>query len=251
MREQIRTFREFYPDPVRRHQTHYAFAHRFLPQYVQRNPFAFLSYVFRDIADGQSADPTRFIQSRWCMIFEDIAGSAGGVRLGMPTVFRRVSDLSMSTHHLVGRPAALIQMPKPEQPPEAFFVGVVLLADVNRPNDWPRDAQARVITLEMFSELNPSGGVLCEWTEDSHLNHGRHIASSPDGFLRAMGELLGAPEIRPHASFTPGIRSANSALVPPTQIMPQNLGVTASTSSRIETDPTLDPSHAAQQKSPP
>jgi len=194
MREDIRTFREFYPDPVRRHQTHYAFAHGFLPQYVQQNPFAFLSYVFREIPNGQPADPTRFIQSRWCMIFEDIAGLAGGVRLGMPTVFRRVSDLSMSVHHLAGKPAALIQMPKPEQPPEAFFVGVVLLADVNRPNDWPRDAKARVMTLEMFSELHPSQGLLCEWTTGSHVNRSRHIAARQDEFLRAMEELLEASE---------------------------------------------------------
>jgi len=69
---------------------------------------------------------------------------------------------------LAGRPTALIQMPMPEEPVAAFFVGVALLANDSRPESWPRDVQARVLTLEArVPEASEAGktGIVCEWTK--------------------------------------------------------------------------------------
>src|SRR5207248_2003874 len=106
MKEDTRLLKEFYPDATARHRVHSGFAHQFLPQYVQQNPYAFLSYVFRQDMPGGAMEPTRFIQSRWSSIFEEWAGLAPKERPGEPMVFRRVSDLSMSVHSVAGRPTA-------------------------------------------------------------------------------------------------------------------------------------------------
>jgi hypothetical protein len=89
LQEDIRTLRDFYPDPILRHQVHYAFAHRFLPQYVQQNPYAFFSYLYHQDSSGGEMGPTRFIHSRWSAIFE-----AG-----------------LTAHKLGGYASALIEMP--------------------------------------------------------------------------------------------------------------------------------------------
>jgi hypothetical protein len=208
IQEDSRALREFYPDPALRHQVHYAFAHRFLPQYVQQNPYAFFSYIFRQDMPGGAMEPTRFIHSRWTM-FEEMVGliqrESDPFRDGM--VFRRVADLTMSTQEVAGRPVALVQMPTPEQPVEVFFVAVALLASPAHPGSWPRDVQARVFTLEAeFSEHPGEGttGVVCEWTkEGEHRNFGFGVRAERDAFLRAVTAALQASDAPARASFTP------------------------------------------------
>src|SRR5688572_22377748 len=193
IQEDSRTLREFYPDSAMRHKVHYGFAHKFLPQYVQQNPYAFFSYIFRQDMPGGAMEPTRFIHSRWAM-FEKMAGlvkrESDPFKGGM--VFRRVSDLTMSTQVLAGKALAVMQMPTPEQPFEAFFVAVALLASPAHPENWQRDVQARVFTLEVeFSEHPGEGktGLVCEWTKDGdHRNFGFRIRAERDAFLRAVTE---------------------------------------------------------------
>src|SRR6516164_6768980 len=72
IQEDTRTLREFYPDSAMRHRVHYTFAHRFLPQYVHQNPYAFFKYLYAE----NRQEPTRFIQSRWSMIYEEMLGLA-------------------------------------------------------------------------------------------------------------------------------------------------------------------------------
>ncbi len=179
-----------------RHQVHYAFAHKFLPQYVQQNPYAFFSYLFRHDLPGGASEPTRFIQSRWTM-FEEMAGltkrETDPLKDGM--VFRRVSELTMTTLEVAGKPAALVQMPTPEQPVEAFFVAVVLLASPAHPEEWPRDVSARVFTLEAACSPTPPReapkGIVCEWTKTGdHRNFGIGIRADRDAFLQAVAPLL-------------------------------------------------------------
>jgi hypothetical protein len=193
--EDCRALRGFYPDPVLRHQVHYAFAHSFVPQYVHQNPFAFFSYLFNQSLPGGAIDPTRFIHSRWSAIFLLDAGLIGLEANPSETemAFRRVTDLGMTLHELNGRPVALIHMPVPEQCPDAFFVAVVLLATGKQPDSWPSEVQARVFTLEHGVGDGHSGeGVPCEWTVDgTHHNFGRTIVATPEAFLQAIGTLLG------------------------------------------------------------
>jgi hypothetical protein len=202
--EDIRSFREFYPDAAMRHQVHYAFAHEFLPPYVQQNPYAFFMYLFRSDMPGGAMEPTRFIQSRWTM-FEEHGGlvkrESDPFKHGL--VFRRVSDLTMSIPDLAGRAGVLVRMPTPEQAFEAFFVGVVLLAPAAQAAAWPRDVPARVFTLEAESGAPSVGGTMglvCEWTRGGeHLNCGFGVRAEPDAFLGAVAAVLEVPV----AGFTP------------------------------------------------
>jgi hypothetical protein len=206
IQEDSRTLREFYPDAELRHQVHYQFAHKFLPRYVQENPHAFFSHIFRRDEPGDPLDPARYIHSRWRM-FE---GMAGLIQTEIDpaknsTVFRRVSDLTMSAIEVAGRPFVIVRMPMPEVWGEAFFVGVALLSRGD-PGSWPRDAQARVFTLE--AGFDPSGvgktGVLCEWKKDSgHSNFGFEVPAAQDAFLQAVTAVLEAPAGPDAAESTP------------------------------------------------
>lgn len=209
IREDCRTLREFYPDSAMRHQVHYAFVHKFLPQYLQQNPYAFFSYIFRRDLPGGAMEPTRFIHSRWTM-FEEMAGLVQRendlLREGM--VLRRVSDLTMLTQEVAGRPVALVQMPTPEQPVEAFFVAMALLASPAHPESWPRDVQARLFTLEAADVSEHAGegkmGVVCEWTKElRHRNLGCGVRAERDAFVHAVTAVLRAPDAPDLASYAP------------------------------------------------
>ncbi len=207
IREDVRLFREFYPDPAKRSQVHYAFAHRFLPQYVSQNPHAFFSYLFRRDLPGSPMEPVRFIHSRWTL-FEEVAGLIP--RSGFPTaesvLFRRVTALSMSVEQWMGRPVALVRMPVPEHPANAICVVVVLLASIDRPENWPRDVQARVFTLEaveLDSGLERERGLLCEWTgEGQHLNFGIGATAKRDDLLNAVARVMEDPDRFPKAGYS-------------------------------------------------
>lgn len=200
--------REFYPDPAKRHQVHYEFVHRFLHRYVHVNPSAFFSRLFRQDAPGGAMDPTVFIQSRW-VGFEEMAGLLGSESdaFRCRRVFRRVSDLTMSTLEVAGRPVALVQMPSPEGPLDAFFVAAALLASPAHPASWPCDVQARVLTLEALCWDHPDAGkagLFCEWTrEGEHRNFGVLVPAERDMFLRVVGVALNAPDLPAIASHTP------------------------------------------------
>ena len=196
-----RTLREFYPEPSLRHQVHYAFAHQFLPQYVWQNPYAFFSYLYRQDLQGGVVEPTQFIHSRWSVIFEKRYGlNPRGSDPAIMPVFRRVSDLCMSIQELDGRPSALVQMPKPEQSPQAFFVCAVLLAPVLQASSWSRDVQARVFTLEAVQDPGDGNiGVICEWSrEDMHDNYGLRVRAERGVFLQALAPLLAAANSPSH-----------------------------------------------------
>jgi hypothetical protein len=153
----------FFPDASRRHQVHYEFAHRFLPRYVHDDPSGF----FRPIC--QEA-PTLFIHMTWNM-FLQMAGLIRGNRL------RRVSGLTMDLQRLAGRLVALIEMPTPEAPNQAFFVAPALLAESLPPAPRSTNVSARVFTLEAERKETGVAGeaIVGEWTrEGRHRNYGRH-----------------------------------------------------------------------------
>ena len=232
IQEDIRTFVEFYPEPAKRHQVHYNFAHRFLPRYVHQNPHAFFSHVFGKDLHGNAMNPVRFVQSRWSMIFEVASGLApqGRDETKDGILFRRVSDLTMTTHVLADRAVALVQMPGPERPAEAWFVAAILPASPMNLKDWPPDLEARVFTLEsldagMHPELSDARqrGVFCEWTKiGEHRNFGFDIRAEPDAFLSAVTAVMQSPDAQAVASFDSVSRSITfsnrrNTLPPPPQ----------------------------------
>jgi hypothetical protein len=203
-----RMFREFYTDPAIRHRVHDGFANRFLPVEIHQNPYGFFFPVYCEDFPGGVIDPTLYIHTRWGK-FEEMAElvqiESDPFKSGM--VFRRVSDLTMSTHEVAGRPVALVQMPTPERPVESFYVAAALLASPGQPKSWPHDVQARVFTLEVtFSKHFGEGntGMFCEWTRDGeHRNFRILLPAEPDAFLQAVAEVLQAPDAPAAAGFVP------------------------------------------------
>ena len=205
-----RTFREFYPEPEGRHSAHYAFAHKFLPTYIHKNPFGFFWHLFRvDPARGVT-EPTLFIHTRWTM-FEELTGRIKVEGDLLHGGLRRVSDLTMSLHELANRPVALVRMPMPERPAEARFVAAALLGSTGDLETRNRDLEARVFTVEsvhadMSPEVRDAGNkdVLCEWTKGGeHWNFGVGVSTESEAVLETVAGALQAPERRPVASWTP------------------------------------------------
>jgi len=194
-KEDERTLREFFPDAQARSNAHRLFAHQFLPPYVHQNPYAFFHGVFGPDLPGDGTGPLRFIQARW-MMFEEIFRVNQRSPLER-VIFRRVADLAISAHEAAGRPVALVTMPAPEQPTEAFFVAIVLMESSMDLKRWSRDALARYFTLER-SDVSPASaegsvGLFCEWTKDGRrLNSGKSIPAEPGKFLEAVKAALQA-----------------------------------------------------------
>jgi hypothetical protein len=192
--EDHRTLAEFYPDPERRHQVHYAWAHQFLPAYIHDAPLAFFNGC-----RAPSADPERFVQARFPM-FESIAGLRP-----MPdaaddgtTTFRRLADLTARALDLNKSRAVLIVMPPGDRCPQAIFA----LAVESSPKRFLRSSGGpRYFTLERDVEDDapdaqtpappPSRGVLGEWTADhSHRNYGGVAPADTATFIEAVRRLL-------------------------------------------------------------
>lgn len=198
MNEEQRRLAEFYPDPAVRQELHYLFAHQFLPAYVAQNPRAFFLYLTGTEHQGKhlpAMDPTRFIQSRWCMM-EERAGllpEPANAQELLNRPFRRVMDLEAALETIAGKSAAIIQMPTPEDPPEntlarplAWFVAVVQM----------QSDSARCFTLERTLATAGSDarfaayGLLCEWIAQEHRNHGIPVEPDRRKFTAALGEVL-------------------------------------------------------------
>jgi hypothetical protein len=78
-----------------------------------------------------------------------------------------------------GRSILVVTLPPPQEPPEAYFVGLIL-------------EPPRYITLERGTNL--AGGtrtVLCEWTERIHANMGDGPEPTIESFVHALGSLAG------------------------------------------------------------
>jgi hypothetical protein len=185
MREEIRTFQEFYPNPMILRRVIYSVAHRFLPRFVRENPWEFFNSIFEPQASADRANPQRIIQTHW-LRFEETVGVMPVASLNERNV-RRVSDLHVSCCEIGGRPLALIKMPEPESPPEAVYAGIVLLAPSKDSQSWPTDAKARCFTLDRsHREIPPTNqSAVCEWDETSHRLHAM-IPPTLDEFLKAI-----------------------------------------------------------------
>jgi hypothetical protein len=191
MREDIRTFQEFYPNPMKLTRVIYSFAHLFLPRFVRENPREFFDSIFGPQASADRTIPQRIIQTHW-MRFEEAVGVKPVASLE-EKIFRRVSDLTISCCEIAGKPLALIKMPEPESPPEAVYVGVVLLAPSTDPQRWPTEAKARCFTIDRsHREIPPTDQFgFCEWGEAPHRLHAM-IPPNLDEFLRAIENVLQA-----------------------------------------------------------
>lgn len=187
VQEICRSCQEFYPDRETRHRANYLFAHRFLPEYFFRNPRGVVGGVYL----VKDADCVRYIQARWQMM-EHLAGFVKEPeRRARPLTLRRVTDLAAWKQTISGHPALCVEMPEPEESPGAFFVSLILLVDAGVSfEEWPVNASGRVFTLERLPDGRTDHGVLCEWTQDAHHNHGILVSATRFSFCAAVENAL-------------------------------------------------------------
>lgn len=204
----IRTFQAFYPDPEKRRDVHYIFAHKFLPFFIYQDPRTFFSELLCEEMLGGTRGDRGLIHLHWTA-FEAQSGliEAEVDPVNGPSVVRRISELSLSLHVVADKPVAVVQMPNPEHMAHAYFVAAVLLGSAAEPESWPPDVGARVFTLEFEGEDAPRAGeigVFCEWMKNgTHANYSFHTKTEQSAFLQGVATVLQSPGLRPSVTITP------------------------------------------------
>jgi hypothetical protein len=104
----------------------------------------------------------------------------------------------MSLHSLAGKPAALIRMPGPEGEGEAYFVAMVMDADIKQSGRWPPWKPVRLFALEFLAASKGATGRVCELgLKGSRRDYGLQIAADRHIFLKAIEPLISAPPTQP------------------------------------------------------
>jgi hypothetical protein len=91
MGEDIRSFQEFYPSPMRLERVIYSFAHIFLPRFLRENPWRFFDSIFGCQASVDHTIPQRIIQTYWMRF---------GIRIGGGSPEWREVKLSLGCRRL-------------------------------------------------------------------------------------------------------------------------------------------------------
>jgi hypothetical protein len=101
--------------------------------------------------------------------------------------------LSCSIHTLPkGFQIAVITLPEARGPAEAHMVAIVNRPSLRQMLLWKTEPVLRYFTLELALDrtANEWLNMLCEWTPDGHLNHGRGPATDVTGFIAAIQKFL-------------------------------------------------------------
>ena len=203
--EDIRPLGELYPDLEIRCMVHYTFVYRFLPAYIHRNPRAFFGGVHGLNNDASSEASRRYLGARWNMMEHEMHLVPYGTRRA--ALFHAPADLELWRERVGEFPAIILQMPPPELPPAAAFVGCLLQVKTEHPETWPLDATARIFTLESCAVAGadpPEDGVLCELKQEGgRLNYGLAVPSRRDAFVSAVNSVLRMTP-PPRATTLPG-----------------------------------------------
>lgn len=141
--------------------------------------------------------------------FENPTLICGTLTSGMGTPFLRslvdgVRDAEITSnftieairlHKLrVGRfPCLIIEMPPPEQPREAYFAAILLMADSKTPLHHIGVNHLRFFTLERTADAgDPTKTVFCEWNEaGGRRSYGDGPSPTVDRFLHALSGMAG------------------------------------------------------------
>jgi hypothetical protein len=167
-----------------RHILAYAFAHRALPDFLFHDPMVALALLGRDDASDTLRDYWRFVRDR---IDPEHDSPEPGPDAFLVRAFRL-------EEHLV----ALIRLPEPLQPVEAYFAAFAVQVDPDAldPDAPPQEhPPARYLTLEKTLPVLPGHpeAILCGWTaEGVHQNFGRGVTPDLDAFTNAVVEHLTA-----------------------------------------------------------
>lgn len=156
---------------------HYVFVHRALPSVMFGDP----SWLFA-VLNGP--DVRRFLGDLWARV---------GQRTG-PAEHRASEGLAAETFVEGPHLFALVTLPRPLEPAEAYFAALVAgFADPAAPS-LDALAWSRFFTLEHGLDFRTEEPCtfLCEWTRDGkHRNLGEGPAAEPGAFVRALAVHLG------------------------------------------------------------
>jgi hypothetical protein len=160
---------------------HYMLAHYALRTVAHDKPLAFLGVL-------ASPDATHFLSDLMESVSEHCKDRERHPDFSVEAI--RIHTLRIGKY-----PCAVVQMPKPRAPTEAFFVAGVLLADPNEEMPESDRVALRYFTLEKGITLGgPARTVLCEWTADgTHANFGDGPPAELRAFCGAVEELLASP----------------------------------------------------------
>ena len=175
---------------------HYAFAHYVLRDLAYKHPLGCVGYL-------HGPDREKMLASLWEEVGENCkaGGAADGYVGGPPPTVR---------HAAIGRrPGAIVVMPEPQGPTEAYFVAIVLhvdIAAIQGGQEPPERPEISYYTLEKGVTLGgESRTVLCGWNaEGAHLNYGDGPPADFDAFVAAVTEHVAGRGGDPVAAFNPG-----------------------------------------------
>jgi len=143
---------------------HYKFAHEILKNMFLENPEQFVKNTLHSEDDlrGLWYNVGKFYSEQYEEV-EELDGS----------------DIKIIAKEFEDNLLVIISMPEPKDIPEAYFIGLII------PHDDTKNA--RYITLEHGEE----GSVLCEWTNEAHLNFGEGPEPTLDNFKDKLVEMSG------------------------------------------------------------
>jgi len=157
---------------------HYSFTHQVLRQAAFNDPT-------RCVSTLGSTECDEYLATLWEAVEQTCEQFDRPVELSP-------SDILIHRLRVGAYPCALVELPTPAAPGEAFYVALVLTFDLADRSKGFAEHPLRYITLE---ETGRGGGalttVLCEWTsEDSHLDHGTGPYPTIEEFMACVAELV-------------------------------------------------------------
>lgn len=172
--------------PERQLDPHYLFAHVALRQVALSQPVQVLSVLATE---------------KRAVFFDEVLETMGEHFSSLAPRTFTSADLGCVCLRIGGRPAAIITMPPPRHPTEAYFVAIVSRLPTRRfftRENLENGADlVDYYTLERpvdLDETQPAPfGVFCAWTADAHLNYGAGPRPELDEFKKFLTLRLSVP----------------------------------------------------------
>lgn len=151
---------------------HYTLAHYALRMIAFDRPLTFFGALASPEAQG-------FLEAIFKMVEEDCCEQKE------PPDFRP-GEIKIECGRILNHPLVVLKMPPPRSMTEAYFVGAVLLIDVERDEPPPEKPGLRYFTLEHTLQNGRPSTLLCEWTESMHAQLGQSPQPTIEDFVQLI-----------------------------------------------------------------
>lgn len=160
---------------------HYTLAHHALRHMALGDPLMFLGVL-------ASPEGTRFLSDMLRRVSEHCRE-----RENRPDF--SVDDITVHTVQAGDFPCVVIEMPRPRATAEAHMVAAVLMTSLDNGPPTREEAQARYFTLERGMSIDDGQPytVLCEWSDEAHMNYGAGPPAEVSAFVAAITDHLNQP----------------------------------------------------------